>query len=358
LVWIVGIVNFYNFIDGIDGLAAGVGMIASLSLIFIGVVTGVPALGGLYAIIAGSSFGFLRHNFPPARIFMGDMGSTFMGFMFAVLSVIGAQSGIPVFVTVLLLGAVIGDAALTLLRRLIKGEKIFSPHRTHYYQRLTSLGLSHKQVTLLEYLVAALLGVSALFTFRGDRIFVTFLSFTWLVFFLWALVKIRSMERGGRLFWEGRTLVVAMGDFVFIAASYILSYYLRLNFHFPQAETASMLISLPIVLVIRTAFFFYYGLYRGVWRYTTVDDIIRIVKAISLGSAVMIVTFTLLFRFKAFPRSIFIIDWFILTVFLTGSRIATRWFHELPSREEVSGRKIVIGGTGPVAEVILQQIRK
>jgi UDP-N-acetylmuramyl pentapeptide phosphotransferase/UDP-N-acetylglucosamine-1-phosphate transferase len=358
LVWIVAIINFYNFIDGIDGLAAGIGMIASTFLFFIAGMAGAAPVQSLYAAVAGSSFGFLRFNFPPARIFMGDMGSTFIGYLFAVLSVVAQASGVPAFITILLLAGAIGDAALTLIRRALKREKLLSPHRTHYYQRLTSLGLSHKQVTLLEYLIASLLGVSAILALRQAWTFVTFLSVIWIGFFLWALAKIRSMEKGEHIIWGGRTLGVAFGDLAFIALSYVLSYYLRLNFRFPQAETASMLISLPIVLVIRTAVFFYYGLYRDVWRYTTFDDVIRIAKAISIGSAIMVVSFTLLFRFKAFPRSVFIIDWFILTVFMAGSRIATRWFHELPSREEIARERMIIAGWGPMAEPMLRQVIK
>ncbi|MBN1885187.1 MAG: hypothetical protein JW876_06655 [Candidatus Krumholzibacteriota bacterium] len=358
IVWIVGLVNFYNFIDGIDGLAAGVGMIASIFLAVILSFAGAPALGAVYAIVAGSCFGFLRYNFPPARIFMGDTGSTFIGFFFAVLAVAGEGSGTPLFITVLLLGGVLGDAALTLGRRLLQHERIFTPHRTHYYQRFTSLGLSHKQVTLIEYLFAGLLGVSALFYLRGETVFVTVFSILWSGFFLWALVKVRSMERGNRPFWEGRILAIAVGDVFFVAVSYVLSYYLRLNFRFPEAETGSMLASLPIVVVIRTAVFAWYGLYRSVWRYTTFDDLMRVVKAVSIGSAVMIVSFTLLFRFEAFPRSVFIIDWFILTVFLAGSRIATRWFHELPAHEDIGARRVVIGGTGHIAEAILHRVKK
>ncbi|HVO76703.1 MAG TPA: hypothetical protein VMT60_01835, partial [Candidatus Bathyarchaeia archaeon] len=357
-VWIVAIINFYNFIDGIDGLAAGIGLIASVFLYFIAGMTGASSLQSLYAVLAGCSFGFLRFNFPPARIFMGDMGSTFIGYVFAVLSVVAQGAGVPAFITILLLAGAVGDIVLTLVRRALKKERLFSPHRTHYYQRLTSLGLSHKQVTLLEYLVAVLLGVSAILAFHQAWTFVTFLSVIWIGFFIWTLAKIRSMERGGGILWGGRTLGVAFGDLAFIAASYVLSYYLRLNFKFPQAETSSMLISLPIVLVIRTAVFFTYGLYRGVWRYTTFDDVIRIGKAVSVGSAIMVVSFTLLFRFKAFPRSVFIIDWFILTVFMAGSRIAARWFHELPAREEITGARVIIAGSGPLAEPVLRQVVK
>lgn len=358
IMWIVGCINLYNFIDGIDGLAAGVGMIAAVFSVLVGVMAGGAGTVPLYAILAGSTLGFLRYNFPPARIFMGDTGSTFIGFLFATLAVVGTGAGVPVFVTVLLLGGVLGDAVLTLTRRVVRREPLFAPHRTHYYQRLTSLGLSHKQVTLLEYLVASLLGVSALFYFHGDRLFVSVFAIVWIGLFLAAIMKIRSMERGGRLFWEGRTFAIALGDVVFMAASYALSYYLRLNFRFPAAETSSLLISLPIVLVIRTTAFYYYGLYRGVWRYTSLDDLMRIVKAVSVSSLVMIVSFTLLFRFESFPRSVFIIDWFILTVFIAGSRIATRWFHELPAHEDISGRRIVIGGTGHIAEALLHHIKK
>ncbi|MCX5752068.1 MAG: hypothetical protein NTW97_00320, partial [Candidatus Krumholzibacteria bacterium] len=100
------------------------------------------------------------------------------------------------------------------------------------------------------------------------------------------------------------------------------------------------------------------GLYRSIWRYTTFDDLVRIAKAVSVGSAIMVVLFTLLFRFKSFPRSVFIIDWFILTVFMTGSRVAARWFHELPSREEITGKRVIIAGTGALAEIISRQVRK
>lgn len=358
ILWIVAIINFYNFIDGIDGLAAGVGMIAALFLVLIATMAGSPVLVLPYVVLAGSCFGFLRFNFPPARIFMGDMGSTFIGYGFGVLSIVGAASGVPAFVTPLLLGAVIGDAALTLIKRIVGRERIFIPHRTHYYQRLTSIGLSHKQVTLLEYLITALLGVSAILAFRGERLFGPFFSVLWTGFFLWVLVKIRSMERGARLFWEGGTVAVALGDILFLIASYVFSYYLRLNFQLRDAEFSAMLVSVPIVLVIRTAIFYYYGLYKGVWKYTTFDDIIRIVKAVSVGSVVMIVSFTLLFRFSAFPRSVFIIDWFILTVFIGGARIVTRWFHELPSHEEITAKRVVVGGTGPAAEAILHKIKR
>jgi len=358
ILWIVTMVNFYNFIDGIDGLAAGVALIASLFLAYISMRAGVPFLALLYLALGGSVLGFLRFNFPPARIFMGDTGSATIGFLFATLAVVGEQRDVPAFLTIIILGAVLGDAGLTLLRRMIRGEKITLPHKTHYYQRLTTLGLSHKQVTILEYLIATLLGIGAIFAFEREWMVVVFFSILWVAFFLWVVAKIRSLERGTRLRFEGHPLAIALNDVGFVALSYFLSYYLRLNFRFPHDETQSMLLSLPLVLVIRTAVFHIYRLYRGVWRYTSLDDLVRIVKAITLGSLIMIVSFTLLFRFKSFPRSVFVIDWFILTVFMTGSRMATRWFHELPKKEDIVSRRVLIVGTGSLAEKVMKDVKE
>ena len=358
ILWITAIVNFYNFIDGLDGLAAGVGMIAAVFLVLLGFAAGDPALGMIYAAIAGVLFGFLRYNFPPARIFMGDCGSTFIGFMFAVLSIAGARQGVPAFVTILIMGGVLGDAALTLGRRMIQRKRIFTAHRTHYYQRLTDLGLSHKQVALLEYFIAALLGGSAFLLVSGENEFTSGLAVIWTGFFLWAVFKIRKMEKGGEAGSARRIFVAAFTDLVLIGGSYVFSYMIRLNFSFPEAEIRTLTTSLPIAIVIRTAVFYYYGLYKAVWRYTTFDDIVRIFKAVAVGSAIMVVLFTLLFRFQSFPRSVFLIDMFILTVFMAGARVATRWFHELPAHEEVEGRRVVIGETGHVAEAVLHQVKQ
>ncbi len=358
LIWITAIVNFYNFIDGLDGLAAGVGMIAAVFLVLLGFAAGDPALGIVYAVIAGALFGFLRYNFPPARIFMGDSGSTFIGFLLAVFSVAGARHGVPAFVTILLMGGVLVDAALTLARRTIQRKRIFTAHRTHYYQRLTDLGLSHKQVTLLEYFIAALLGGSAFLLVSGENEFISGLAVIWTGFFLWAVFKIRKLEKGSEAGSAMRIFAAALTDLALIGGSYILSYMIRLNFSFPEAETRTMIVSFPIVVVIRTAVFYYYGLYKAVWRYTTFDDIVRIFKAVAVGSAIMVVIFTLLFRFESFPRSVFLIDLFILTVFMAGARVVTRWFHELPAHEEVEGRRVVIGETGHVAEAVLHRVKQ
>jgi UDP-N-acetylmuramyl pentapeptide phosphotransferase/UDP-N-acetylglucosamine-1-phosphate transferase len=157
-VWIVGLTNSYNFMDGIDGIAGGQAVLAGLGWALFGWWGDQPQVGALGALLAASSLGFLGHNWPPARIFMGDVGSGFLGYTFAVLPVVAALSD-PRFILVgaLLLWPFLFDTTFTFLRRLSRGENVFAAHRSHLYQRLVIAGRSHRFVTLL-YTMLALIG--------------------------------------------------------------------------------------------------------------------------------------------------------------------------------------------------------
>jgi UDP-N-acetylmuramyl pentapeptide phosphotransferase/UDP-N-acetylglucosamine-1-phosphate transferase len=148
--WIVGLINAYNFMDGIDGLAGGQAVAAGCGWFVLGWLSGAPLLAFLGLAVASGSLGFLAHNWPPARIFMGDVGSTFLGFTFALLPLmaLGQVEHAPLW-GVLLVWPFVFDAAFTFLRRLSKGENVFAAHRSHLYQRLVIAGLSHQRVTVL-----------------------------------------------------------------------------------------------------------------------------------------------------------------------------------------------------------------
>lgn len=160
LVWIIGLTNAYNFMDGIDGIASGQALMAGLGWAILGWSVGQPIVVVMGLLFAASSLGFLGHNWPPARIFMGDVGSGFLGYAFAVLTVLAAQSN-PIFVLagMALVWPFVFDATLTLFRRLCRGEKVWVAHRSHIYQRLVISGLSHRQVSSL-YTGLALLGTA------------------------------------------------------------------------------------------------------------------------------------------------------------------------------------------------------
>ena len=353
-------INFYNFVDGIDGLAAGGAFIAGGFLAAIALMVHQPALAVVAALASASALGFLQYNFPPSRLFMGDGGSTFFGYIFAGLAITGArlEPGIPVFIPVLLLASLYVDAALTIVRRLSRGEKVFQPHRTHYYQRLLQLGFNHKQVTLVEYLIMVLLGVSAVLYMRAGGLFAPFAIAAWITLFTLAILKIGALERGDRMFWERRTLLLITADTAAIVAAYLGAYFLRMNFHFTEPEGRAVLRALPIVLVVRSACFFWYGLYRSMWRYTGVSDVVRVIKAVSAGSAVILASVVLLYRFIAFPRTLFVIEYFLLILFVLGARFSTRLFHEI-GRESESGsaRRFGIIGAGDAGERALRELR-
>jgi len=200
LIWVVWIVNLYNFMDGIDGLAAGVGMIAAFFFSLVAGKTGNDLISLSGMILAGCSAGFLIHNFPPAKIFLGDIGSSLIGFLFAGFALIGnndLKGPLPIWVPTLLLGAFIFDTGVTLFRRILKREKWFSAHRSHFYQRLIDLRLTHRQVSLIEYGLAILLGFSSLIYIKADPILRGCLLLGWVLFFTVGALMIRFHEKRG-----------------------------------------------------------------------------------------------------------------------------------------------------------------
>jgi UDP-N-acetylmuramyl pentapeptide phosphotransferase/UDP-N-acetylglucosamine-1-phosphate transferase len=157
LIWIVGLTNAYNFMDGIDGIAGGQAVAAGLGWMVLGGMADVPGAAWLGLLIAGASLGFLTLNRPPAKIFMGDVGSAFLGFSFAYLAVEANDFNSRLGVAgALLVWPFVFDSALTFFRRLLKGENVFAAHRSHLYQRLVQAGWSHGKVSFLYTLLAGM----------------------------------------------------------------------------------------------------------------------------------------------------------------------------------------------------------
>lgn len=163
--WIVGLTNIYNFMDGIDGLAGGQAVTAGFGWALLGWMHADPLIAYIGALLATTSLSFLWYNWPPARIFMGDVGSAFLGFSFASITLLPTQPNAQWAIAgALLLWPFLFDGTFTLLQRLRRGENIFAAHRSHLYQRLVIAGYSHRAVTVL-YLGFALVGVILAYTF-------------------------------------------------------------------------------------------------------------------------------------------------------------------------------------------------
>ncbi len=166
VLWVVAFTNSLNFIDGLDGLAAGVAVIASVSLLTVGIQTGQPVIAVyLTALVGGAALGFLPYNFNPAKIFMGDAGAMFLGFALATISVAGtlkSTAAIALGIPVLALGLPLMDALFAVVRRYRNGQAIYKPDRGHVHHRLLQLGLNQREVVLLMYGISGWMGISAM----------------------------------------------------------------------------------------------------------------------------------------------------------------------------------------------------
>lgn len=162
ILWIIGLTNAINLLDGLDGLLSGVSGISAAFLCVVSLMKGQMMVALLLAALSGSAFGFLRYNFNPARMFMGDAGSLFLGCMFACLSIMGAlklSATLALLVPVLIMGLPIADTAWAIIRRAASRRPIFQPDKEHLHHRLLGLGLSQRQVVAVIWMVNGVLGL-------------------------------------------------------------------------------------------------------------------------------------------------------------------------------------------------------
>lgn len=194
--WIVGLINAYNFMDGIDGMAGGVAFVGGLGWAIL--ASNVDNLMNSFVFwvalaISASSLGFLGHNWSPAKIFMGDVSSTFLGYSFALLPLItSTQGGDSLMLGTLLMWVVIMDTGLTFLQRWLRGERLFSPHRSHLYQRLIIRGYTHAAISSLYIVltfVAIWLGFELL---NGDQKVAAFIIFG--LPLIWVLLSVHASK--------------------------------------------------------------------------------------------------------------------------------------------------------------------
>ncbi|MEO6393543.1 MAG: glycosyltransferase family 4 protein [Pyrinomonadaceae bacterium] len=176
-VWVVGLTNAFNFMDGVDGIAGLQAVVAGLAWMVFGWWTDQSLIVVIGLMVSCSSLGFLLHNWSPARIFMGDVSSAFLGFTFAALPLMAARNGGVqdrwMLASILVMWPFVFDTTLTLIRRLLRGENVLKAHRSHLYQRLVIVGMSHAGASSLYgvfALLSALIGAAWLFNIRGSEI--------------------------------------------------------------------------------------------------------------------------------------------------------------------------------------------
>jgi len=377
LAWIVGITNSLNLLDNMDGLAAGIAAItAGFRVIFL-LADGNVEGAALAAAVVGASAGFLVHNFNPASIFMGDAGSLFLGMMVAGLSLVGGWPYSRNVVSVLLLPVLmllvpILDTMLVTVTRTMAGRPVSMGGRDHASHRLVALGLSERSAVLLLYLVAALSGGVAFASYRYGLsqtvVIVTFLA-TALVLFGVFLARLEVYPDGDRATarrWRVVTLIAGFTykrevaaviiDTILIVTSYYAAYLLRFEQQAPR-ELPLFVESLPILIVSQLAAFFFYRVYQGIWRYTSVRDFLQLVKAATVGTGVAVVALVLLYHFKGYSRAVFVLYWMLLVGSIGAARLSFRALAEALRAPSSSGTRVLIYGAGDAGVMLLRELR-
>ncbi|ADC63923.1 MraY family glycosyltransferase [Allochromatium vinosum] len=200
LLFVVWMINLYNFMDGMDGLAGGMAVFGFLALAWLGWRGEEPGYVLVCLGVAASAGGFLASNFPPARIFLGDVGSSSLGLLAAALALWGTELGLfPLWVAWLVFSPFIVDATWTLVARLIRGERVWEAHRSHHYQRLVLAGWSHRRTVLRAY---GLMGAVAVCAVAAPGLTA---SDQWMLLGAWAVIygvihlKVGLVERNARM---------------------------------------------------------------------------------------------------------------------------------------------------------------
>ena len=378
--WLIGITNAINLLDNMDGLATGIAAIASgfltLNFIAAGQTTEALMLGAFAAALVG----FLIYNSNPASIFMGDSGSMFIGFFLASSSLINLAGGrsrafVPVLaVPILVLFIPIFDTTFVTILRKLSGRAASQGGRDHTSHRLVALGLSEKRAVLMLYGLAALSGLLAV-TLRELKPDVSLallaiftLGLTLLGVYL-AGVKGYDEEEEVRAehdnllfaflidFSYKRRIFEVLLDVILIVLAYWSAYAIKFEPFSNSPAWKLFLRTLPVLVVVRLAAFLAFGVYRGIWRYTSMDDLLAFAKAVAAGSIVSMIIVLFKFRFQGFSRAVFLIDALVMLLLLAGSRIAFRFFRQvLPSGSAGKGQRVLIYGAGDAGELLLREL--
>ncbi len=381
VLWLVLIMNAFNLLDNMDGLAAGIGAIAAGFCVLHGALAGQWVVTTVAAIISGICLGFLRYNFPPAKIFMGDSGSHLLGLSLAILALMGSghhstQLLSVLAVPALVLAVPIFDTCFVALQRLTHQQHPFVGGQDHISHRLAILGLSARQTALVLYVVSILLGVvsvvlATLKPLQAPMVWLVVIAVLVLIGRYLARVNVYRIEPQAVTLsdtWKPTTLINTMLlhkrrllevliDFLLVSSAYVFSWLLRFEGVLTSDLQGLIVSSLPLILLIKLTCFAGCGLYRGVWRYLGLSDIVTIFKSVTLGSILSSLTLLYLWRFEGYSRAVLIIDWALSFLAVGGSRVVERLLDDWIRQATTRGIPILIIGAGDTGARVLRALQ-
>jgi UDP-GlcNAc:undecaprenyl-phosphate GlcNAc-1-phosphate transferase len=379
--WLIGITNALNLLDNMDGLASGIAIIASLFLALNFYLNGQSPEAVLLLIFAAALLGFLVYNFDPASVFMGDCGSMFIGFFLAACALLSStdtvgrtRSLLPVLaVPVLIFGIPIFDTTFVTVVRKLSGRAASQGGRDHTSHRLVALGMTERSAVLMLYLFAILSGLVALAA-RRMQLDVSMAITTAFVIALTlggvhlASVKVYTDDTMGKrnkilhsflvdLSYKRRVFEVLL-DTVLVMLAYYLAYLSLFGpFSLQSRDWQLFMQTAPLVVGAMMVSFLAVGVYRGVWRYTSLSDLGVIVKAVVTGSLTSLVLVGFAFQFAGFSRAVFVLTAMFLVAEMAIGRLSFRVIkrrrvHPFPEAE----RRVMIYGAGDAGERVLREL--
>jgi UDP-GlcNAc:undecaprenyl-phosphate GlcNAc-1-phosphate transferase len=380
LVWMVGLTNAFNLLDNMDGLCAGIGLIAGTTLLATMVLrTGVTAEAHYLAILLGATAGFLVYNLHPAKIFMGDSGSLFIGLNLAALTLTDTVYGSGrsdvlsiVAAPLLILLIPIFDTTLVTISRLLSGRSAAQGGRDHSSHRLVAIGLSEKYAVFVLWALAALggglgiaiRGFNSEWSSLGAAVFL--LAMTIFAVYLaqvrvYADVDVARLQ-SGRLtpfalnFMYKRRVAEVLLDVCLVTICYYGAYRLRFEGAVWATAFPQFIESLPIVLGVQMLALFFVGVYRGVWRHFGLMDGVVLARGIVVGTIASISIIVYVYRFADYSRAVFVIYAALLMLLITASRASFRLIGEFIRRRRHEGRRLVIYGAGDGGAIAMREL--
>lgn len=376
--WLVGITNAINLLDNMDGLAGGVSVIACLFLFVTFLIGGQPDEAVLPLLLGAAAFGFLVFNFNPATIFMGDCGSMFLGFMLggtALLSYGRLRNLTAVLLTpVLILLIPIFDTCVVTVTRILSGKRVSQGGRDHTSHRLVALGMSERRAVILLYFFSALSGALAMMVrvvSPGVALMIVPGFALVLLFIGLYLGKVRVYDEGAQP--EGNPLIRVLADFshkrrvfevlldlALLALAYYGAYLLRFDGDIPEQQLAIFIETAPLLLLTGMAVFWFGGVYRGLWRYTGLDDLIAIARSVTAYAAISTLAVFAIYSFKGPSRTVFILNGLLLFLFVGASRLSFRLlpalFVDHKQKAAPDARPVLIYGAGDGGALLIREI--
>ncbi len=371
LFWIVGITNAFNLLDNMDGLAAGVALVTASYLAVLYLVGGMRDYASLLCIVAGASAGFLIFNFSPARIFMGDSGSLFLGFLLGSASLLQFRhvSGVPalVFTPVIVLSIPILDTVFVSVTRRLRGQPVSVGGTDHSSHRLVRMGLNERNAVILLYAATVASGAVAISVRHFAYAQALGLTLLWL--FLLVLFGIHlfhteptndSHDHANPLLQQllQHDSLAFLLDPVVLSLAYYFAYFLRFETAVPRNDFVAFLHSWPIVLMAKCGTLWACGIYRHSWWRGSTGDAYRLAVSSALGELLAVLVLVGLYRFSGYSRIVFLADFAVSWMFLVLLRRSFRLFRESirhwGSPSSLQSRRVFVLGTSENTEVALR----